>query len=75
MAREPAALVLGVAIAGAQGGMVPVAHALSMAATGRDGTVAPVRAVVLAVGITALAHMGSLGLILDRAIPTLRPGT
>ena len=77
IARESMALVLGVAIAGAPGGMVPVAHALSVAATGLDSTVGAVRAVVLVVGITALAHtLGrSLDLIQDRAIPTLRPGT
>ena len=74
MAHESMALVLGVAIAGAPGGMVHVAHTLSVAATGLDDTVAPVRAVVLVVGITALANIlgRSLDLIPDRAIPALR---
>ena len=76
IARKSMALVLGVAIAGAPGGMVPVAHARSVAATGLDSTVGPVRAVVLVVGI-ALAHIlgRSLDLIQDLAIPALRPGT
>ena len=77
MARESTALVLGVAIAGAPGRMVHVAHALSVATTGLDDTVGPARAVVLVVGITALAHMlgRSLDLIQDRAIPALCSGT
>ena len=44
-------------LAGAPGGMVPIAHALSVAATGLDDTVGPVRALVLVVGIMALAHI------------------